>query len=349
MIKLPPRPKVVLPAFRKTRENSGSLVFSKAPIRGIRVYQKYIYFGLITAIILAISTLAFNKVSKDKRLSEKKQFIGLLSTNLIASDQSLDEVVQSLDIVNANYDKIASQGLLKQTDYALVISDNQKSLSQIESIKANSELQKESISQTKTPDEYETLKIDFMDYYSQTDRLLESLINDFKFENNLLKIVTINNGSVINNALWQKQNKEEIIIYYGDLKNQTVAALSELSKIKVNDKYQNYHNLQNAYFQLILATADEIINVLNETGAIPPSQDDPTQIEKAYQVAFKSQEKIADLSGQIVNEKQKILSLKIGRQDFDNLVSIQQSVEGKIKDVNQKLYQESQNNSKSIF
>src|SRR3989344_6035128 len=271
MIKLLPRPKFVLSVLQKNRANIDSPVLAEANTSSLIAYKKYIYFGLITVIIVVICALAINKVNKDKQLPEKKQFIGLLSANLIASDQSLDEVVQSLNIVNSNYDKVASEGTL-QSDYALIISDNQKSLSQIESIKTNSQQQKESISQVKTPDEYETLKIDFMDYFSQTDRLLDSLINDFKFENNLLKIVTINNGSVINNALWQKQNKEEIIIYYGDLKNQTVAALSELSKIKVNDKYQNYHNLQNAYFQLILATAGEIINVLNETGAIPPSQ-----------------------------------------------------------------------------
>src|SRR3989344_3883433 len=348
MIKLLPRPKFVLSVLQKNRANIDSPVLAEANTSSLIAYKKYIYFGLITVIIVVICALAINKVNKDKQLSEKKQFIGLLSANLIASDQSLDEVVQSLNIVNSNYDKAASEGTL-QSDYALIISDNQKSLSQIESIKTNSQQQKESISQVKTPDEYETLKIDFMDYYSQTDRLLDSLINDFIFENNLLKVISTNDSSPINNDLWKKQNREEIIILYKDLKNQTVTALSELSKIKVSDKYQNYHDMQSAYFQLILAASDEIVNILSETEAVPPGQDDPTQIEKAYQVAFKSQEKITSLSEQIIDEKQRILSLKIGRQDFDNLISLQRSVEEKIKGINQKLYQESQNNSKQIF
>lgn len=346
MIKLPSYRPVVAP--KKISPNANLSAQTKTAISRIFVYKKYIYSFFILAIILTAALSTYNKINKDKQLSEKKQFIGLVSANLIASDQSLDEVVQSLNIVNSNYDKVLSEGAL-QTDYALVISDNQKSLSQIESIKTNSQQQKESISQTKTPDEYETLKIDFMDYYSQTDRLLDSLINDFKFENNLLKVITKNNSGTITNDLWQKQNKEEIITYYKDLKNQAVTAIGELSNIKISDKYQNYYDLQSAYFQLILAASDEIIKILNDTEAVPPGQDDPTQIEKAYQVAFTSQEKITSLRKKIIGEKQRILSLKIGRQDFDNLVLLQQSVEGKIKDINQKLYQESQNKSKQIF
>ena len=312
-------------------------------ISTVFVYKKFIYFAFILLVILLLSVITLYNLNQKKQLSEKKQFINLVSYNLITSDQSLDEVIESLSIVNSNYEKAITADNQKQTDYTIVISDNQKSLSQIESIKDNFGSQKELISQAKTSRENEDLKIDFVNYYNQSDRLLDSLINDFKFENNILKIIAIKNNQnyFTKSDIWQKQNKEEIIAYYKDIKNQAISALAQLSKIKVSDKYLNYHNLQNSYFQNISATADEITNLLQNETVVQQAADEPSQIEKAYQLAFSTQTDLNNLADDLINEREQILSLRATRSDFEYIASLQTSLESKIKELNQKLYIES--------
>ncbi len=317
----------------------------KLPSKHPPKISRLIYFIPISLLIIVAAFYLFKITSQKKQISDKKQFIGLVSSNLITSSQSLDEVVKSLDIVDSNYARATTtESNMLQADLSVVIGDNQKILSQIESIKNNLDFQKELINKAKTPEGYEDLKIDSINYYNQAELLLSNFIDDFKFENDILKVISINNSqnSVVKNDIWQKQDKEKIITYYKDLKNQAVSSLKELSKIKVSQKYQNYYNLQNSYFEFISATADEIINALQKDETLPPAQDEPSQIEKAYQIAFKAGDNIANIAKQITTERAKLLPLKINRPDFVNLASIQKPLESKIKILNQQLYKESQ-------
>ena len=316
----------------------------KLPAKYSLRVPKLAYFAVLLLVILIVGFYLFEVFGRSRQISGKKQFIGMVSSNLVSADQSLDEVVKSLDIIDSNYKKaISSDSGLEGAQYAVVIGDNQKSLSQVETTKENLGFQEGLVARAKAPKEYEDLRIDFINYYSQADKLLLSLVDNFTFENNILKVIATNSNQdkIIKSDVWQKANKDEIINYYKDLKNQAVLTLGELSKIKASDKFLNYYNLEKSYFEFIGATADQVINALQKDEIVALGKDDPNQIERAYQTAFSAQANINNVTKQIIDERNRLLPLQVNRADFDYLASVQKSLEVKIKDYNQQLYKES--------
>src|SRR3989344_4979327 len=301
------------------------------------------YFVSIFLILLLVAVYLIYEFHRQLTVSVKQQYIGLVSANLISADQSMDELMNTLDIGKSSYEKVLGNtetngGL----NYSIIVGNNQKSLSQIGLLKDNLDFQKNLLSSAKTPREYQTLKDGFNNYYAQSNEFLEELEKNYEYENSLLQNVTAATFgiNISQKTLWGSADKELILNHFKTLKSDANSSLEKLAQLNTPDKYQQYLNLYLSYFKLIVSTAEEITTILDEDLA-SEDPDSPNSIEIAYQTSIDSQNEIDKLTKEIAEERPRIFSIEEKMGDIEALAAVQQDIENKIKGFYQLLYTQS--------
>ncbi len=301
------------------------------------------YFVSIFLIVLLVAVYLIYEFHRKLTVSAKQQYIGLVSANLISADQSLDELMNTLDIGKSSYEKVLGNTETNgDLNYSIIVGNNQKSLSQIGLLKDNLDFQKNLLNSARTPREYQTLEDSFNNYYAQSNEFLEELEKNYEYENNLLKNVTAATFgiNISQKTLWGSTDKELILNHFKTLKSDTNSSLEKLSQINTPDRYQEYYNLYLTYLKLIATTAEEIASILEEDLASLDS-DSPNSIEIAYKTSIDSQNEIDKLTKEIAEERTRIFSIEENIKEIENLAAVQQDIENKIKGLYQLLYTQS--------
>ena len=312
-------------------------------------FPNALYFVSIFLILLLVAVYLIYEFHRQLTISAKQQYIGLISANLISTDQSIDELLNTLNVGQSSYNKIlGSKDASGTFNYNIIVGNNQKSLNQIELLKDNLNFQKNLQENAKTPGEYRGLENGFNNYYTESTEFLEKLEQNYEYENGLLKNLSqISVGSDISQKdLWQTNDKELILNYFTNLKSGIASSLEKLSRFKTPQKYEEYYNLHLSYLQLLTSAAEEIVSLLEEEELIQDSES-PGSIEVAYKVATEAQNEINLLMPKLVEERERIFKLKETLADVEKLANIQQNLEGEIKNLYQLLY--AQSSSKYSF
>src|SRR3989344_3443402 len=314
----------------------------------IKFPNAFYFISVFLIVLLALVYLVY-EFHRQLTVSAKQQYIGLVSANLISADQSMDELMITLDIGKSSYEKVLGNTETNgDLNYSIIVGNNQKSLSQIGLLKDNLDFQKNLLTSAKTPREYQTLEDGFNNYYAQSNEFLEELGKNYDYENNLLQSVTAATFgiNISQKTLWEEADKELILNYFKGLKADTNSSLEKLSQVNTPDKYQQYYNLYLTYLKLIATTAEKIASILEEDlTSLDP--DAPNSIEIAYKTAIDSQNEINKLTNKITEERERIFALAQNTQEIEALAALQQDLENKIKGFYQLLY--SQSNTATDF
>ena len=306
-------------------------------------FPNAVYFVSVFLIVLLALVYLIYEIHRQLTVSAKQQYIGLVSANLISADQSMDELINTLDIGKTSYEMVlGSAETGASVDYSIIVGNNQRSLSQIGLLKNNLDFQKNLLVNAKTPKEYQALEDDFNNYYAQSSEFLEELGNNYEYENSILKSIasTSLDINITQKTLWESADKELILNHFKTLKSDTNSNLEKLSQVNTPDKYQQYYNLYLTYLKLIATTAEEITSILEEDLASQDS-DSPDSIEIAYKTSIDSQNEINKLTSKITDERGRIFALAPNTEDIENLAAVQQDIENKIKGFYQLLYTQS--------
>src|SRR3989338_6993779 len=199
------------------------------------------YFVSIFLILLLVAVYLIYEFHRKLTVSAKQQYIGLVSANLISADQSMDELMNTLDIGKSSYEKVLGNTQTNgDLNYSIIVGNNQKSLSQIGLLKDNLDFQKKLLYSAKTPREYQTLEDSFNNYYVQSNEFLEELGKNYEYESSLLQNVTAATIgiNISQKTLWEKADKELILNHFQTLKSDTNSSLQKLSQINTPDRYQ---------------------------------------------------------------------------------------------------------------
>ena len=301
------------------------------------------YFVSIFLIALLVFVYLIYEFHRRLTVSAKQQYIGLVSANLISADQSMDELMNTLDIGKSSYEKVLGNTQTNgDLNYSIIVGNNQKSLSQIGLLKDNLDFQKKLLSSAKTPREYQTLEDSFNNYYVQSNEFLEELGKNYEYENNLLQNVTAATFgiNISQKTLWEEADKDLILSHFKTLKSDTNSSIEKLSQINTPDRYQEYYNLYLSYFKLIASAAEQITAILEED-LVSLDSDSPNSIEIAYKTSIDSQNEINKLASKITEERERIFALEENTEEIEALAAVQQDIENKIKGYYQLLYSES--------
>lgn len=310
----------------------------KLPLKYQFRFPGRIYFVTLFLILLLTGVYLLYEFHRQLTITAKQQFIGLASANLITTDQTIEELKANLTLARTNYQNY-SQG----NNYNLLIEDGQNNLEQIGLIKNDIEFQNNLMSEAQTPDEYETLKSDFTIYYEKLNNVLANLESNIMSELDILKILNTSDTSqnITLTALWQEGTSEEIIDFYEQLMKEVDLALTKLYQIddsKVNNKY---YQLNTDYLKLVRLTSSEIISTLNSESNVILGAETIENKELAYQIAINAQAEMDQLIRDIIEEGSQLYSLDEDSVGLQALLTIQQALELKVKNIYQKLYIES--------
>ena len=301
------------------------------------------YFVSIFLILLLVAVYLIYEFHRQLTVSAKQQYIGLVSANLISADQSMDELMNTLDIGKSSYEKVLGNTETNGNfNYSIIVGNNQKSLSQIGLLKDNLDFQKKLLSSAKTPREYQTLEDSFNNYYVQSNEFLEELGKNYEYESSLLQNVTAATIgiNISQKTLWEEADKDLILSHFKTLKSDTNSSIEKLSQINTPDRYQEYYNLYLSYFKLIASAAEQITAILEED-LVSLDSDSPNSIEIAYKTSIDSQNEINKLASKITEERERIFALEENTEEIEALAAVQQDIENKIKGYYQLLYSES--------
>ena len=301
------------------------------------------YFVSIFLILLLVAVYLIYEFHRQLTVSAKQQYIGLVSANLISADQSMDELMNTLDIGKSSYEKVLGNTQTNgDLNYSIIVGNNQKSLSQIGLLKDNLDFQKKLLSSAKTPREYQTLEDSFNNYYVQSNEFLEELGKNYEYESSLLQNVTAATIgiNISQKTLWEEADKDLILSHFKTLKSDTNSSIEKLSQINTPDRYQEYYNLYLSYFKLIASAAEQITAILEED-LVSLDSDSPNSIEIAYKTSIDSQNEINKLTQKITEERERIFALEENTEEIEALAAVQQDIENKIKGYYQLLYSES--------
>ena len=301
------------------------------------------YFVSIFLILLLVAVYLIYEFHRQLTVSAKQQYIGLVSANLISADQSMDELMNTLDIGKSSYEKVLGNTQTNgDLNYSIIVGNNQKSLSQIGLLKDNLDFQKKLLSSAKTPREYQTLEDSFNNYYVQSNEFLEELGKNYEYESSLLQNVTAATIgiNISQKTLWEEADKDLILSHFKTLKSDTNSSIEKLSQINTPDRYQEYYNLYLSYFKLIASAAEQITAILEED-LVSLDSDSPNSIEIAYKTSIDSQNEINKLASKITEERERIFALEENTEEIEALAAVQQDIENKIKGYYQLLHSES--------
>ena len=119
----------------------------------IKFPNAFYFISVFLIVLLALVYLVY-EFHRKLTVSAKQQYIGLVSANLISADQSMDELMNTLDIGKSSYEKVLGNTQTNgDLNYSIIVGNNQKSLSQIGLLKDNLDFQKKLLSSAKTPRE----------------------------------------------------------------------------------------------------------------------------------------------------------------------------------------------------
>ena len=315
----------------------------KFAAKGLIKFPNAFYFVSIFLILLLVAVYLIYEFHRQLTVSAKQQYIGLVSANLISADQSMDELMNTLDIGKSSYEKVLGNTQTNgDLNYSIIVGNNQKSLSQIGLLKDNLDFQKKLLSSAKTPREYQTLEDSFNNYYVQSNEFLEELGKNYEYESSLLQNVTAATIgiNISQKTLWEEADKDLILSHFKTLKSDTNSSIEKLSQINTPDRYQEYYNLYLSYFKLIASAAEQITAILEED-LVSLDSDSPNSIEIAYKTSIDSQNEINKLASKITEERERIFALEENTEEIEALAAVQQDIENKIKGYYQLLYSES--------
>lgn len=324
----------------------------KITAKGLIKFPNAIYFVSIFLIILLALVYLVYEAHRKLTISAKQDYIGLVSANLISTDQSMDELITTLSSSNSNYEKIVGSAQVQgSANYSLVVENNEKNLSQIELLKENLDFQKNLLDTAKTPEGYESLKNDFSSYYTDSGTVLDELGSIYEYENTMLQSfnVSLHNKNISDKAIWAAKDSETIKNYFKTLKFEAEAALARLKGITRVQKYESYHNLHLNYLELLNTASQEVIVTLENATVLSFADDQVDSIEMAYKISVDAQDKIAKLSEKISSERLRLFSIEQNMQNIENLSNAQKTLEDKIKNFYQQLYIESKSDNKLNF
>lgn len=311
----------------------------KLPLRYQFPFPARLYFLTLFLVLLIVAVYLIYEFHKQLTFSAKQQFVGLASSNLIATDQSLEELKFALNLAKENYQKYSQNGDNETTSYDVLIEDSQKNLDQISSLKEDLTFQNNLITDSQAPDEYQILKSDFDIYYRKLNEVLDSMENNIQLELDVLKIINSSNSdqNITLTTLWQDGTDEELLNFYQILLEDTIIAKGEIEKL--GETQQNkYLELNKKYLSLIESSANEIIAILTaNTDEIDEPLSEKSK-ENAFNVAIRAQTELNQIIEEIASEGSQVYSLDSDTIKLESLNTTQEALETKVKSIYQQLY-----------
>lgn len=267
---------------------------------------------LFLVVLGAISAFILFFQLKAPAIQSERHYLEIASGGFITTEQSLDELLNIFSVAGAKIEVIDRVKEATSSAYGFFVSldDIEKILATIEQTTKTVTFQKELLNQKGIPEAYLELNGELINYYSQTEKLL----NDLYKSNHFAKEMVMASGAQFflpiftNEALWQNANQNEIISYYQKIKVEADSTLENLSSLTVPREYRPYYDAQIAYLSQIVLVSDNIIKALEEKGE--ENSQNPTQLEKAYQILIGAKLENESFSEKFLQERLKIIDLK---------------------------------------
>jgi len=301
------------------------------------VLQKIIltFCAVLLVITGIISALFFYQYNLEAPIRAENQYVETAESGFIATKQSINEMLDAFNVAGAKikiFDNL-KEGSAAASGFSTSLDDVNRNISNIETVRGNVIIQKNQLGKFKTPQKFEKINQELLSFYSETTSAIDKLYNQHKFARDLLMSLGPNLYLPVlsENTLWQDGKNEEITAYYQSLKSDANEALARLSRLDPPDEFTSHVKAQTAYLELLVKTADAITNILSQKD--DQNGENPTQVEKAYQVLSEANKENAALPEKLLSQKLKLFSVKENLEKFAAVKIHQGSLERKLNDI----------------
>ena len=290
-------------------------------------------FGTFLIVIGLASSLIYWQYYQEKPLRAQVAYLDAVSSNYKSTTQSIDELLDSFRVagIKTQLTENAKEATPQATAaYYSSLDDISRILDKLNLTGQNITNQKKQLEKTLKPAIFIDLHKQIDAYYQKATDLLANIEKEEKFAKDML--LALGPGfyqtTLSDESLWQTGKNKEIIAYYENLKKETDASLAGLTQITPPPDFKGYHTDQMAYFELLVKTADGIINVLK----VPDKngKDQVTQVEKAYQILTLARKDNEKLSLKLLNGRLKLFDTKRNLDRFAALRLAKNSIDGKL-------------------
>lgn len=276
---------------------------------------------------------------KEASLRAKEKYLEVAKSSLNSSEQTISELLQIFKVAGVKIELTGEpvEGTPSPQGFFTSLDDLQRTLSFIEAGKNNLKFQKKFLIDNPPPKDFTELNNNLLDYINTAENSLAEISKDQNFAKDLLTALGPNFflPTLINDALWEIAESDDIINYYQDIKLKADSALADLARLTVPLKFESFYQTQIAYLEHTTFVSDSIINTLKESESADPET--ATRKEKAYQLLNTQRSINEELSQKILGEKLKLVDL---RENLERLAVVslkQNSLQGNLNDLSSSL------------
>lgn len=293
-------------------------------------------FALVFIIIGFISALLYYDFQKEAPIRAEKAYLEIVEAAFISSSQSVDEVLESGEVAGTKIkfiDKLQEATAASlPLGFSVSLDEINKTLAQIESTKNIITTNKSQLEKLNAPSRFSNLNTALLTYHKESQLSLDAYWEELAFAKKVLIALgpSFYLPVLSDENLWANADREKIIDYYKNAKENSKSSLEAFSKITPPQKFEGYFKAQNDYIVRIVTVSDNIISVLSQKDT--QNVDEATQIEKAYQVLVGAQRDNQQLSENLLQERLKFVDLKSNLERFAQVKVTQNSLKGNLEE-----------------
>lgn len=305
------------------------------------IFQKIAitFLALLFIALGASSAFLYYQYKKDAPAQVQAQYLEKATVSFKNVKESLDEVLSTFKVAGAkiqfidSFKEASNSVSASAAGFFTSIDDIQKTLSKIELAKKNITFQKQLLKEKTPPVNYAQTNAELLSFYESSEKLL----TDIYQTHNFAKEITLASGPnfylpiLTNENLWKDGASEEIKSYYQKTRTEAGSVLEKFSKISPPSDFKDYLDIQTAYLERVVKTSDNIIKTLDEKDT--KDLESARQIEKAYQLLVGAKRENNELSQKVLEKRLEISSLKDNLDKFASIRIMQNSLETKLKDL----------------
>src|SRR4030042_5045862 len=194
----------------------------------LRLLQKKPKFTILGKIFLAVlavifilagslSAVFYYQYKKDLPVKAENLYLEKANKGLISVNLATEELLGSFKIAGAKVQLIdkTKESSPSALGYFVSLDDIGKNVSKIQLTKENIQFQKNMLNEKSVPEKFQELNNELINFYDQSDKLLETISSDLGFAKQLLLVLgpDFYLPTLTNQTLWSLQKEEEIANY----------------------------------------------------------------------------------------------------------------------------------------
>ncbi|MBI2327465.1 hypothetical protein HYU92_04040 [Candidatus Curtissbacteria bacterium] len=303
----------------------------------VSTLQKILLFmvGLTFVLLGSSSAFLYWQYQKLQPVRYQNQYLEIASSGFIGTNQSIEETLNTFKVLGTKVKIIdeLKEASSASSGFFVPLDDLNKTIANIQSVQKSLLFQKEQLEELSPPGKFQNIHDQLKQYYDQTAQTFAALEKEQKFTRDLLLALGPNFYLPVltNETLWQLAKGQDIIDYYQKIKGEANQTLANLAHLEPPQEFQQYHDTQLAYLELLIKTATKITEVLSEDDKL--EKDGATQLEIAYQVLTGAKRENEQIAEKLLAERLKFISQK---ENFAKLASVkirQNAINGRLADI----------------